>query len=91
VLHIYIYIYDISSLRVNVGGVDVLRTFNSEHKCRVTLLTREEWIREPGIPSAVKGRMGPGCWGDPLSVQENVLRCSRQSHMLSWHAFMKFR
>jgi hypothetical protein len=45
------------------GGVDVLRPFNSVHKCRVTLLIREVWIREPGIPPAVKGQMGPVCWG----------------------------
>jgi len=29
--------------------------FNSIPKCRVTLLTREEWIRGPGTPPAVKG------------------------------------
>jgi hypothetical protein len=37
-------------------GVDVMRpVFNSLPKCRVTLLTREEWIRGPGTPPAVKG------------------------------------
>jgi hypothetical protein len=30
-------------------------TFNLEHKYRVTMLTRAEWTRGPGIPPAVKG------------------------------------
>jgi hypothetical protein len=37
-------------------GVDVMRpVFNSVPKFRVTLLTREEWIRGLGTPPAVKG------------------------------------
>jgi hypothetical protein len=30
-------------------------TFNLEPKYRVTMLTREEWIRGPGTPPVVKG------------------------------------
>jgi hypothetical protein len=46
-------------------GVGVMRpTFNLEPKYRVTMLTREEWIRGPGTPPVVKGlsgsHMGPG-------------------------------
>ena len=37
-------------------GVDVMKpVFNLEPRYRVTMLTREEWIRGPGTPPAVKG------------------------------------
>jgi len=37
-------------------GVDVMkRVFTLEPKYKVTLLTREDWTRGPGIPPAVKG------------------------------------
>jgi len=36
--------------------VDIMKpVFNLDPKYRVTMLTREEWTREPGTPPAVKG------------------------------------
>ena len=37
-------------------GIDVMRpAYNFEPKRRVTMFTRDEWIRRPGTPPAVKG------------------------------------
>jgi len=37
-------------------GVDVVRLiFNPEPKYRVTILTGEDWTKETGAPTAVKG------------------------------------
>jgi hypothetical protein len=37
-------------------GVDIMKpVFNLEPKYRVTMLTREEWTRNPGTPPVVKG------------------------------------
>ena len=37
-------------------GVDIMKpVLNLEPKYRVTVLTREEWTRGPGTPSAIKG------------------------------------
>jgi len=37
-------------------GVEVMRPkFNFEPKCRVTMLTREEWTKGPRTSPAVKG------------------------------------
>ena len=48
-------------------GIDVMRpVFNLKSKCRVTMLTREEWTRRLGLFPLLKGssglQMSPGQW-----------------------------
>jgi hypothetical protein len=89
-------------------GVGVMRpTFNLEPKYRVTMLTREEWIRGPGTP-VVKGLVwftygsrkmeGTGAGvcrqslGRRLSIcPGNMLHFFKLKYVLSWPVYMKFR
>jgi len=52
-------------------------TFNLEPKYRVTVLTREEWIRGPGTPSVVKGLIW-FTYGS-RTIEENGTRVHGQS------------